>query len=98
MTTTRTSTVRQSETKRIFRSLHEREGAFIIPNPWDVGTARLLAHVGFGDAIVACSAAIRLANPDRILWPAACPAHKALSTGRKGPGPRGGVRATCLQT
>ena len=30
-----------------FRALHEREGAFIIPNPWDVGTARLLAHLGF---------------------------------------------------
>jgi 2-methylisocitrate lyase-like PEP mutase family enzyme len=30
-----------------FRVLHEREGAFIIPNPWDVGTARLLAHLGF---------------------------------------------------
>ena len=30
-----------------FRALHEREGAFIIANPWDVGTARLLAHLGF---------------------------------------------------
>jgi 2-methylisocitrate lyase-like PEP mutase family enzyme len=30
-----------------FQRLHEREGAFIIPNPWDVGTARLLAHLGF---------------------------------------------------
>jgi 2-methylisocitrate lyase-like PEP mutase family enzyme len=30
-----------------FRALHEREGAFIIPNPFDVGTARLLAHLDF---------------------------------------------------
>ena len=30
-----------------FRALHERAGAFIIPNPWDVGTARILASVGF---------------------------------------------------
>src|SRR5215472_7120911 len=30
-----------------FRALHQREGAFIIPNPWDAGTARLLAHLGF---------------------------------------------------
>jgi len=30
-----------------FRALHERQGAFIIPNPWDVGSARLLAHLGF---------------------------------------------------
>lgn len=30
-----------------FRALHEREGAFIIPNPWDIGTARILAAMGF---------------------------------------------------
>ncbi|HTW53903.1 MAG TPA: isocitrate lyase/phosphoenolpyruvate mutase family protein [Stellaceae bacterium] len=30
-----------------FRELHERPGTFIIPNPWDVGTARLLASLGF---------------------------------------------------
>jgi len=37
----------QAEKGRIFRGLHERKEAFIIPNPWDVGTARLLAHLGF---------------------------------------------------
>jgi 2-methylisocitrate lyase-like PEP mutase family enzyme len=37
----------QSEKGQVFRALHERDGAFIIPNPWDVGTARLLAHLGF---------------------------------------------------
>jgi 2-methylisocitrate lyase-like PEP mutase family enzyme len=30
-----------------FRKLHEESGAFIIPNPWDVGTARILAAMGF---------------------------------------------------
>jgi 2-methylisocitrate lyase-like PEP mutase family enzyme len=30
-----------------FRALHERPGAFIIPNPWDAGTAKLLAACGF---------------------------------------------------
>lgn len=30
-----------------FRALHEREGAFVIPNPWDIGTARILAAMGF---------------------------------------------------
>jgi 2-methylisocitrate lyase-like PEP mutase family enzyme len=30
-----------------FRALHERPGAFVIPNPWDVGSARILAAVGF---------------------------------------------------
>ncbi len=29
-----------------FRALHEQAAAFIIPNPWDVGTARLLAQLG----------------------------------------------------
>src|SRR5579864_1217156 len=37
----------QAERGRAFRALHERSSAFIIPNPWDVGTARLLAHLGF---------------------------------------------------
>ena len=30
----------------VFRALH-REGCFVIPNPWDVGSARLLAGLGF---------------------------------------------------
>ncbi len=37
----------QVEKGRAFRALHERDTAFIIPNPWDIGTARLLAHLGF---------------------------------------------------
>jgi 2-methylisocitrate lyase-like PEP mutase family enzyme len=37
----------QAEKGRIFRALHERNEAFIIPNPWDIGSARLLAHLGF---------------------------------------------------
>jgi len=37
----------QAEKGRAFRALHERDGAFIIPNPWDAGTAKILAHVGF---------------------------------------------------
>ena len=38
-----------------FRALHERDGAFIIPNPWDIGTARLLARLGF-EALATTSA------------------------------------------
>jgi len=30
-----------------FRALHERPGAFVIPNPWDAGTAKLFASLGF---------------------------------------------------
>ena len=45
----------QAEKGSAFRALHERDGAFIIPNPWDVGTARLLAHLGF-EALATTSA------------------------------------------
>ncbi|MGI9303390.1 MAG: isocitrate lyase/PEP mutase family protein [Gammaproteobacteria bacterium] len=38
-----------------FRALHERPGAFVIPNPWDVGTARILAAMGF-EALATTSA------------------------------------------
>ncbi len=37
----------QVEKALTFRALHERESAFLMPNPWDVGTARLLAQMGF---------------------------------------------------
>jgi 2-methylisocitrate lyase-like PEP mutase family enzyme len=37
----------QAEKAKKFWALHERSGAFIIPNPWDPGSARLLAAQGF---------------------------------------------------
>ena len=37
----------QAEKAAAFRALHERPGAFIIPNPWDAGTAKLLTWLGF---------------------------------------------------
>jgi 2-methylisocitrate lyase-like PEP mutase family enzyme len=37
----------QLERATRFKALHERAGAFVIPNPWDVGSARLLAALGF---------------------------------------------------
>lgn len=45
----------QKEKAEIFKALHEREGAFIIPNPWDIGSARLLAGLGF-EALATTSA------------------------------------------
>lgn len=39
--------ISQQEKALRFQALHQQEGAFIIPNPWDVGTARLLARMGF---------------------------------------------------
>lgn len=37
----------QLERARRFQSLHRQPGAFIIPNPWDRGSARLLELLGF---------------------------------------------------
>jgi 2-methylisocitrate lyase-like PEP mutase family enzyme len=37
----------QSEKAQLFRSYHTAGEAFIIPNPWDIGSARLLALAGF---------------------------------------------------
>jgi 2-methylisocitrate lyase-like PEP mutase family enzyme len=38
-----------------FRALHARPGIFILPNPWNVGTARILARLGF-EALATTSA------------------------------------------
>ncbi|HQZ91235.1 MAG TPA: isocitrate lyase/phosphoenolpyruvate mutase family protein [Thermomicrobiales bacterium] len=38
-----------------FRALHERPGAFVIPNPWDAGSARILTALGF-EALATTSA------------------------------------------
>jgi 2-methylisocitrate lyase-like PEP mutase family enzyme len=40
-------TVSQSEKGKQFRALHDAPRTFVIPNPWDVGTARILAALGF---------------------------------------------------
>jgi 2-methylisocitrate lyase-like PEP mutase family enzyme len=55
----------QAETIARFRALHERTGAFVIPNPWDVGSARLLADMGF-EALATTSAGMAwsLGKPD----------------------------------
>src|SRR5260221_4365122 len=55
----------QSEKATAFRALHQRKGAFVIPNPWDTGTARLLAHLGF-EALATTSAgfAFSCGRPD----------------------------------
>jgi len=45
----------QAETAAAFAELHQRPGTFIIPNPWDVGSAILLAQAGF-EALATSSA------------------------------------------
>jgi 2-methylisocitrate lyase-like PEP mutase family enzyme len=35
-----------AEKRQAFRALHE-QGCFLLPNPWDVGSARMMQHMGF---------------------------------------------------
>ena len=42
-----------------FRALHARDELFVMPNPWDVGSARLLASEGF-EALATTSAGLRV--------------------------------------
>ena len=55
----------QAEKAATFRALHARPGAFIMPNPWDTGTARLLASLGF-EALATTSLGVSnsLGRPD----------------------------------
>jgi len=46
--------ISQTQKAARFQDLHRRPGAFVIPNPWDAGTARLLASLGF-DALATTS-------------------------------------------
>src|SRR5215467_5033223 len=47
----------QSEKATRFQALHQRAGAFLIPNPWDAGSARILAGLGFEALATSSSAA-----------------------------------------
>jgi 2-methylisocitrate lyase-like PEP mutase family enzyme len=55
----------QSARAEAFRSLHDRSGIFAIPNPWDAGSARILATLGF-EALATTSAgfAFSVGRPD----------------------------------
>src|SRR6058998_3509216 len=48
--------VTQNDKAARFRALHDGPGAFVIPNPWDAGSALLLAGLGF-QALATSSAA-----------------------------------------
>jgi 2-methylisocitrate lyase-like PEP mutase family enzyme len=47
----------QAEKAQRFQALHARPGAFVIPNPWDAGTARMLTSLGF-EALTTTSAGL----------------------------------------
>lgn len=65
MTTTRNAAMSQLAKAERFRALHARPQAFVIPNPWDAGSAHLLSMFGF-EALATSSAglAFSLARPD----------------------------------
>lgn len=55
----------QSDKARVFHALHAARDGFVVPNPWDVGSARLLSQLGF-KALATTSAghAFSLGLPD----------------------------------
>lgn len=50
-------TASPSEKGSRFRALHQAPGAFVIPNPWDAGSARVLAGLGFAALATSSGAA-----------------------------------------
>jgi 2-methylisocitrate lyase-like PEP mutase family enzyme len=74
--------ITQREKGERFRGLHEGEGAFIIPNPWDGGSARILAGLGF-EALATSSAAsaCAIARRDGALTRDEAMAHARLIVG-----------------
>jgi 2-methylisocitrate lyase-like PEP mutase family enzyme len=49
-----------ADKRRTFRTLHQ-QGCFVIPNPWDIGTARYLQHLGY-KALASTSAGFAFAE------------------------------------
>ena len=47
----------QTEKALQFQALHQRAGAFLLPNPWDAGSARILTGLGF-EALATSSGAV----------------------------------------
>jgi 2-methylisocitrate lyase-like PEP mutase family enzyme len=68
----------QAEKGVVFTGLHKNGGTFLIPNPWDAGSARLLAHLGF-EALATSSAgyAFSTGKPDNAVGRDAMLAHAA---------------------
>ncbi len=49
--------ISQQQKGEIFSALHQRPGCFVIPNPWDAGSSKLLASLGF-EALATTSAGL----------------------------------------
>jgi 2-methylisocitrate lyase-like PEP mutase family enzyme len=62
-----TMPISHAEKAAAFKSLHERPGIFVVPNPWDAGSAKMLASLGF-EALATTSGglAFSLGKPDSL--------------------------------
>ena len=78
--------VTQQDKATRFRELHDGPGAFIIPNPWDVGSARILAGLGFQAlATSSAAAAASLGRRDHALTRDEMLAHARFQRGAAWP-------------
>ena len=74
--------VTQGEKALRFRALHEGPGAFVIPNPWDTASARILAGLGFvALATSSAASAVALGKKDGQLTRDEAMAHARLIVG-----------------
>jgi 2-methylisocitrate lyase-like PEP mutase family enzyme len=74
--------VAQAEKAARFRALHDGPGVFIIPNPWDIASARILAGLGFQAlATSSAAAATALGRKDGALTRDEAMAHGRLIAG-----------------
>jgi len=66
----------QTDKGEAFRKLHAKGSCFVIPNPWDQGSARILEHLGF-KALASTSAgfAFSIATPDLGITKASLMTH-----------------------
>ena len=70
--------ITQNEKAARFRALHECPGAFVIPNPWDIGSARILAGLGFQALATSSAAASAVGRKDHELTREESLAHTRL--------------------
>jgi 2-methylisocitrate lyase-like PEP mutase family enzyme len=69
----------QAEKAQRFRELHQEPGVFVIPNPWDAGSARILAGLGFKAlATSSAAAAIILGRRDGAITREESLSHAAV--------------------
>src|SRR5260221_491967 len=75
----------QTERAARFQALHQRAGAFLIPNPWDAGSARILAGLGF-EAFATSSGAAAATYGRRESWGRCAVRPGASRSGRRSKG------------